>query len=184
MNEREKVPSMKTGAPSRTAGLAVLVIGLAIGAGLAFTLNYTYVVLNPRTITTTWTATSIVVITLPTIITSTTVYPQVRVTSTQCQHSGSQEYCQVVLKNSGNLGTATTGNCSLFFGAHSYEGYTGPTPASAMSPGAPQQLVPGTPVTTYCQATTDEAASAGAQVTGFVLLADGNDAFFSAIAIS
>ena len=175
---------MKTGASRRTAGLAILVIGLAIGAGLVFTLNYTYVVLRPRTITTTWTVTSIVVITLPTVITSTMVYPQVQATGTACQWGGSQEYCQVVLKNSGTLGTATAGNCSLFYGGRSYEGYTGPTAASAVSPGAPQQLIPASSVTAYCQVTNSEAAGAGVQVTGYVLLADGNDAFFSAIASS
>jgi len=160
------------------------VIGLAIGAGMVFTINYTYVVFTPRTITTTWTVTSIVVITLPTVITSTMVYPQVQATTAACQWSGPLEYCQVVLKNSGNLGTATTGNCSLFYGGRSYDGYTGPTPASAVSPGAPQQLIPAASVTTYCQATTSEAAGVGVQVTGYVLLADGNDAFFSAIASS
>jgi hypothetical protein len=169
---------------SRTAGLALLVAGLAIGAGLVFTLNYTYDVLTPRTITTVFTMTSIVVITVPGPIKTTTGYAEVQTAVTTCLWSGTHEYCEVVLTNSGNLGTATTGNCSLSYGGHVYPSYTGPTLKSAISPGAPQQLIPGGSPTTYCEAFTGEAAGAGAQVTGTILLANGADAQFSAVASS
>ena len=151
-------------------------IGLAIGAGLVFTLNYAYDVLTPHT------ATSIIVITVPTIITSTAVYAQIQATVTSCQWSGTHEYCEVVLENPGSLITATTGNCSLSYGSHTYAGYTGPTLGSAASPGAPQQLIAGGRTTSYCQASSGESAGAGEQVTGTILLADGGEAVFSAAA--
>jgi hypothetical protein len=175
---------LRARASSKTTGLALLVIGLTIGAGLVFTLNYTYEVLSPRTITTTWTETSIVVITIPTVITSTTVYVQIQASVTSCQWSGSHEYCEVVLKDSGNLGTATIGNCSLSYGSHTYAGYTGPTLTSAAPPGTPQQLVPGSSRTSYCQASSGGAAGAGTQLTGTVLLGDGAEVGFSADASS
>jgi hypothetical protein len=175
---------LRKGAPGKFVGLVLLFMGLAIGAGLVFTLNYTYDVLTPRTITTTWTATSIVVITIPTVLTSTTVYTQIQASVTSCQWGGSHEYCDVVLKNTGNLGTASTGNCSLSYGGHTYSGNTGPTLASATSPGAPQQLTPGVSRTTYCLASTGQAAGAGVQVNGSILLADGAVASFSANASS
>jgi len=175
---------LKPGGSNRAAGLAILVIGLVIGAGLFLTLDFTYDVLTPRTITTTWTVTSIVVITLPTVITTTTVYSRVNASATACQWSGSQEYCQVVLENSGSSGTATTGNCTLSYGGYSYEGHTGPTTASATPPGAPQQLIPGNSVTAYCQSVDGRAAGSGAQIIGFIPLADGTEASFSATASS
>lgn len=168
----------------KTVGLVLLVMGLVIGAGLVFTLNYTYDVLTPRTVTTTWTKTSIVVITIPTVITSTTVYVQIQAAVTSCQWSSSREYCELSLNDTGNLGTATTGNCSLSYGSHTYAGYTGPSLGSAASPGSPQQLIPGGSTTTYCQASNGVAAGAGRQVTGTVALADGGEAAFSAVASS
>ena len=166
----------------KSAGLALLVIGLAIGAGLVFTLNYTFDVLTPRTITTTWVETSFVIITLPATVTSSTAYAQISASVTTCQWSGSDEYCEVGLMNSGEAGTATTGNCSLTYGGKTYAGYTGPTLATAVSPGGPQQLIPGSNRTTYCQASTGGEAEAGEQVTGSIHLANGGEALFSATA--
>lgn len=173
---------MKKGASGRSVGLALLVIGLAIGAGLVFTLNYTYDVLSPRTYTSIWTKTSIVVITIPGPISTSTGFVQISASVTSCQWSGSHEYCEVTLTNSGSLGTATTGNCSLNYGNQTYKGNTGPTLGSASSPGAPQQLISEGSATTYCQASVGGAAVAGSQVTGMILLADGGQAIFSGTA--
>jgi len=169
---------LKAEGSRKTVGLALLVIGLAIGAGLAFTLSYAYGVLTPHTVT------SVVIITVPTIITSTAVYAQIQATVTSCQWSGTYEYCEVVLENPGSLVTATTGNCSLSYGGHTYAGYTGPTLGSAASPGAPQQLIPGGRAITYCQASSGESAGAGEQVTGTIPVGDGGEAVFSAAASS
>lgn len=166
----------------KSAGLAILVIGLAIGAGLVFTLNYTYDVLTPRTITTTWTETSFVVVTIPGTLTSTTYFAQIQASVLSCGWSGSSEYCEVSLINSGNLVTSTTGNCNLTYSGQTNRGYTGPTLDSAASPGAPQQLVPGGTVGTYCQASSGGAAEAGAAVTGSIVLAYGVEAVFSGTA--
>jgi hypothetical protein len=166
----------------KSVGLAILVIGLAIGAGLVFTINYAYDVLTPRTITTTWTLTSFVVITIPGTITSTSSTAQIESGVTSCGWSGSSEYCEVSLSNTGTLVTATTGNCNMTYEGQTYRGYTGPTPGSASSPGAPQQLIPGKSVTTYCQASNGGKPVAGTQVTGTVFLADGGEAAFSGVA--
>ena len=162
----------------RSVGLTLLVIGLVIGAGLVVSLNYVYDFLTPRTVTTTWVETSFVIMTMPGTTNSITVKVQVHANVTSCQWSGSNEYCEVALTNSGNLGTATTGNCSLTYGGQTHAGYTGPTLVGAISPGAPQQLIAGNTRTTYCQASAGGAAGAGDQVTGLILLADGTGAAF------
>jgi hypothetical protein len=171
-------------AAGRSAALALLVIGLAIGAGLVFTLNYTYDVLTPRTITTTFVVTSFVILTMPALNTSTSGFVQIQASTTTCQWTGSHEYCEVDLRNSGNLVTATTGNCSMIYRGNTLAGYTGPTLATATAPGGPQQLIPGTTRTAYCQASTGGAAGAGTQVTGTILLANGGEAIFSGNATS
>jgi hypothetical protein len=176
---------MRVGASGRSAGLALLVAGLAIGGALTFTLSYVYGVLTPRTETTTVTVNSIVIITVPTVITSTNSgYVQVDANVTSCQWSGSHEFCEVTLHNVGTLDTATSGNCSLNYGSYTFNGFTGPTRLSAASPGAPQQLIPGGTTTSYCQASAGEAAGAGVQVTGSIFLADGADALFTGTASS
>jgi len=169
---------LKAEGSRRTVGLALLVIGLAIGAGLVFTLNYAFDVLTPHTVT------SVFVITVPTTITSTAVYAQIQATVTSCQWTGSHEYCEIVLENPGDLVTATTGNCSLSYGGHTYTGYTGPTLGSAASPGAAQQLIAGGKATAYCQASSGEPAGAGEQVIGAIPLTDRGEAVFSAGASS
>ena len=175
---------MKTKVSGKTTGLILLVFGLIIGAGLVFTLNFTYDVLTPRTITTTWTMTSFVVLTVPGPVTTSTGYVVIQVSVASCVWSGSREYCEMVLNNSGTLGTATTGNCTMSYGTHTYEGYAGPTTTFASSPGAPQQLPPGSSRTTYCQTSAGVAAGAGAQVTGSVILAGGASVEFAATASS
>ena len=172
-------------ATTKAAGLAILVMGLAIGAGLTFTLSFAYGVISIHTVTTTYIETSIVVITVPTFIsTTTTASPRIQVSAASCEWGGAHEYCDVVLSNPGNLGTATTGNCSLTFGGQTYAGYTGPSEGSAVSPGYSQQLVPGGSPTVYCQASAGGAAGGGAQVTGSILLATGGDVPFNATASS
>ena len=173
---------MSKGVSGKSTGLALLVIGLVIGAGLVFTLSYTYDVLTPRTVTTTWVETSFVIITIPAPINSTASHAQIEASVTACQMSGSHEYCEVALTNSGDLGTATSGNCSLTYGGQTYAGYTGPTLATATAPGAPQQLISGATRTAFCQTSTGVAAGAGTQVTGSIFLADGNEAGFVGIA--
>ena len=173
---------MSKGASGKSAGLALLVIGLAIGAGLVFTLNYTFDVLTPKTITTTWVETSFVTLTIPATTNSTSSHAQIEAILTSCQRSGSQEYCEIALTNSGSLVTATSGNCSLTFGGQLHEGYTGPSLATATAPGAPQQLMPEATRSTFCQASNGPAAGAGTQVTGTILLADGDELGFAGTA--
>ena len=173
---------MQKGRSGKTVGLALLVIGLAIGGGLTFTFSYAYGVLSERTVTVTSTLTSFDIITIPTIITTTVGYAVVQANLTQCQGSGSGEYCEVVLTNTGSLLTATAGNCSLTYGGQTNGGYTGPTPDSAVSPGVPQQLIPGGTRVTYCVTANVGAAAPGAQVTGAIFLASGGKAFFSGAA--
>ena len=173
---------LSRGVSGRSVGLTLLVIGLVIGAGLVVSLNYVYDFMTPRTVTTTWVETSFVILTMPGTTNSTIAKAQVQANVTSCQWSGSHEYCEVALTNSGNLVTATMGNCSLTYGGQTNAGYTGPTLASAISPGSPQQLIPGSTRTTYCQASVGGAADAGAQVTGSILLTDGTRAAFSGTA--
>ena len=173
---------MKREGSRKRAELALLAIGLAFGAGLTVTLGFTYDVLTQRTVTTTYTMTSFVVITVPGTVTTTALYAQIQASVVSCLWSGSDEYCEVTLTNSGNLMTATDGNCSLTYSGQTYAGHTGPTLNSSASPGAPQQLIPGKSVAVYCQASSSGIAAAGAQVTGSISLSDGGAAVFSGTA--
>ena len=175
---------MKKERSIKTAGLVLLVAGLAIGAGLTFTLSYAYGVLTPRTLTTTETVDKIVVITVPSVVSTTSGSAVVAANATSCQSSGGNEFCEVSLVNSGTAGTATTGNCSLTFGGHTYVGYTGPTRSSAVPPGAAQQLIAGGSADVYCQASAGGAAGSGTEVTGNIALTDGVAATFSKTASS
>ncbi|HXX72938.1 MAG TPA: archaellin/type IV pilin N-terminal domain-containing protein, partial [Candidatus Acidoferrales bacterium] len=50
---------------------------------------------------------------------------QVQASVTSCvQNAGGDELCNLVLTNSGNANTATTGSCSLTFGGKTYAGTT------------------------------------------------------------
>ena len=157
-------------------------MGMAVGAIVSLSVTYAEGGLGARTYTTTifFTTVSIYTIYTPSEVS----YAQITATVTSCQWGGSQEYCQVVVSNSGNLGTATTGTCVLNYGSNAYSGYTGPSLASAVSPGAPQQLVPGGSLTVYCQASAGIAAGAGTPMMGDFALADGGQAVFSANATS
>jgi hypothetical protein len=157
-------------------------MGMAVGALVALTVTYADGGLGARTFTVTRTFTTISLFTV--YVPSTALYAQITTTVTACQWSGSLEYCQVVVSNTGSLGTATTGQCVLNYGSHAYAGYSGPTLASAVSPGSPQQLLPGGSATVYCQASGGVAAGAGAQLTGTLTLSDGGEAIFSVNATS
>ena len=163
---------------SATTGVALIVIGMVIGVVVAFTVTYAEGGLGARTYTVLVTLTSVSVSTVFT--SSGPSSALISATVTTCQWNGSQEYCEVDVSNSGNLGTATIGQCTMTYGGHAYTGYSGPTLPSAVSPGLPQQLIPGGSVTVYCRGSGGEAAGAGTPLIGGFPLADGRQAFFSA----
>lgn len=167
---------------SANTGVALIVIGMVIGAGVALTVTYAEGGLGARTSIITRTFTSVSIVTMFT--TSQVLYAQITSTAIACKWNGSQEYCQVTISNSGNLGTATTGLCTLTYGGHAYAGYTGPTLATAVSPGLPQQLIPGGSVGVYCRGSGGEAAGAGVQILGTFPLANGGQTIFSVNATS
>jgi len=79
------------------------------------------------------------------------------------------EVCNLILTNSGNANTATTGSCSLTFAGHTYTGTT-----------AVVTVTSGTSAAAVCTAGTAADPGTGAQVTGSVILANGGNALFSA----
>jgi len=107
---------------------------------------------------------------------------RVQASATNCSWNGANEVCTLILTNSGNANTATTGSCQLSYGgaAKSGESSNVNPPVAAVV----QAVNAGTPVTTYCMALTGLAAGAGAQVTGSLVLANGGNALFSASASS
>jgi len=167
---------------SPNTGVALIVIGMAVGAVVSLTVTYAEGGLGARTFTTTSVFTTVSLYTV--YVSSEVSFAQITATVTTCQWGGSQEYCEVVVSNTGNLGTATTGLCVLNYGGNAYAGYTGPSLATAVSPGGPQQLVPGGSRTVYCQASAGVAAGAGTPLMGDFALADGGQAVFSTNATS
>jgi hypothetical protein len=170
---------MRKAMSNQMAGIALLIMGIAIGMGLVFVTTH----LNggpttTRTVTVATTATHILIITQTVSAVQTVSYAPVSATVVTCQWNGAQEYCEMILSNAGNTNTATTGECSLTYGGQTFSGYTGPTIASAVSPGTPQQLVSGGSPTVYCQALGGGAAGPDVQVTESVLLANGADVMF------
>jgi hypothetical protein len=169
---------------NQAAGIALLAMGIIIGVSLVFVTTHLSAGVAPQTVTVTATATHILIITQTVSVVETVSYVHVSATVDSCQWGGTREYCEVVLSNSGNANTATTGACSLTYGGQTFSGYTGPTLASAVSPGTPQQLIPGDSPTVYCQATGGGASGAGVQVAGSVLLVNGDSVMFSTTASS
>jgi hypothetical protein len=167
---------------NQASGIALLAMGIVIGVSLVFVTTHLSAGAAPRTVTTT--ATHILIITQTVSVVQTVSYVHVSATVDSCQWGGTREYCEVVLSNSGNANTATSGTCSLTYGGQTFSGYTGPTLGSAVSPGAPQQLVPGDSPTVYCQGTGGGAAGAGVQVEGSVLLTNGDSVVFLTTALS
>ena len=162
---------------SRARGALLLIVGLALGAGLVFVStyvsggNHTETVTSLSTITTTTTAT----------VTQTpggfSVTAQVEASVNECNYngiSGGAEACQVVLTNSGNLSVSTTGSCSLTYGGGTYAGI--------LSGGG--TVAPGSSLTVVCASASSTGAGAGVQVTGSISLSDGGMAVFSGTASS
>jgi len=101
---------------------------------------------------------------------------------TNCSWNAANEVCTLILVNSGNANTATTGSCSL-----SYKGTTNSGESSGVNPPvAPvaQAVNSGATVTVYCMGLTGAAAGAGTQITGSVILSNGANTLFSATAFS
>jgi hypothetical protein len=175
---------MRTAMSGEATGAALLIVGLVIGAGLVLVVTYVNGGPTPRTVTVTTTETTILVYTLTNTFRTTASFVTVTATVTSCQWSGTHEYCEIVLSNTGNSNTATTGNCSMSYGSKTYVGYTGPTLASSVSPGAAQQLISGGSATVYCQASSGEAAGSGVMVNGTLSMGYGGVALFSGSASS
>jgi hypothetical protein len=78
------------------------------------------------------------------------------------------------LTNSGNANTSVTASCSLTFGGHTLAGTTSAQPTVPSGGTASVNCVG--------PATAGDFATAGSQVTGAVILANGGNALFSAVA--
>ena len=99
---------------------------------------------------------------------------RVQASVTSCvQVAGPLEQCNILLTNSGNANTATTGSCSITFGGTTHAG----TIASGGTITAGSTLAGVT-----CTNTAGGAATAGSQITGSVILTNGGNALFSASA--
>jgi len=108
---------------------------------------------------------------------------RVQASVTNCSWNGSNEVCTLILTNSGNANTQTSGSCQLTYGGGAKAGESSNVnpPVSAVV----QTITAGTTSTTsYCMALTGAAAGAGVQVTGSVVLANGGNALFAATASS
>ena len=104
---------------------------------------------------------------------------QVQASVTSCTQvgagAGTGETCALVLTNSGNANTATTGSCSLTYGGHTWVGVIG---VATLTAGASNNAL-------ACDAhgaATQVGATSGSQVTGAVILANGGNALFSGTA--
>ena len=102
---------------------------------------------------------------------------RVQASVTSCNYNGltaGAEACQVVLTNSGNANTAATTSCSLTYGGATHVAVWSNTGVIAS----------GTPVTGTCSYTVavGGSATAGSQVTGSIILNNGGNALFSAVA--
>jgi len=108
---------------------------------------------------------------------------RVQASVTNCSHDGTTgEDCQVILTNSGNANTATTGACSMSFGGSTYSGHVADTVAHAIAgTNGVQPANAGSSPAYFCDVPNNQATS-GQQVTGSVILANGGNALFSAVA--
>ena len=95
---------------------------------------------------------------------------QVQASVTSCTYTAPNEVCSLVLTNSGNAATSTTGSCSLTYGGTTY---TGTTATGAVGVGT---------TAASCTVGGSHDPGAGVQVTGTVILANGGNALFSATA--
>jgi flagellin-like protein len=100
---------------------------------------------------------------------------QVQASVTNCTYAGTIVTCNLVLTNSGNANTAATGSCSLTYGGATYAASTAATTITAGK---------SAPVACATAAGTAPDPTAGVQITGSVILANGGNALFSATASS
>ena len=87
--------------------------------------------------------------------------------------SGTPEVCTIGLENIGTANTALSGTCTLTFGGTSYAGVAAITSGS---------LNGGSSAVTTCTGPAGSHATAGSQVVGSILLTNGADVLFSAVA--
>jgi len=108
---------------------------------------------------------------------------RVQASVTSCAHDGATgEDCVVVLTNSGNANTATAGACTLTFGGASYSGHVADTLAHAIAgTNGVQPINSGASPTYFCDVVNNQ-ANTGQQVTGSIILGNGGNALFSAVA--
>jgi len=105
---------------------------------------------------------------------------RVQASVTNCSWNTANEVCTLILVNSGNANTATTGSCSLTYKGATYGGES----SNVNPPVAPvsQAVNSGGSPTVYCMGLTGAAAGAGTQITGSVILSNGGNALFSGTA--
>jgi len=102
---------------------------------------------------------------------------RVQASVTACNYNGivaGDEACTIVLVNSGNANTATTGSCSMTA--------LGTTHAGVVGGGG--TVTAGATLTITCGYVAAAQLGGGVQVTGSVILANGGNALFSATATS
>jgi len=111
-----------------------------------------------------------------------TAQVQASVTSCVASTVANQEDCTLILTNSGNAATSTTTACSLTFKGATYSGYVSVAGNAAVGASI---AVPVGSTSAHCtSAGAPAAAGAGVQVTGSVVLTNGGNALFSAVASS
>jgi len=107
---------------------------------------------------------------------------QASVTNCSLSTVANQEDCTLILTNTGNAATSTTTACSLTFKGATYSGFV--SVAGNAVAGA-SIAVPVGSTTAHCTSSGAPAsAGAGVQVTGSVILTNGGNALFSAVASS
>jgi len=102
---------------------------------------------------------------------------RVQASVTACNYNGivaGDEACTIILTNSGNSNTATTGSCSITVLGTTHTGVIG----------GGGTVTAGNTLTITCGYVAAAGVGAGVQVTGSVILANGGNALFSATASS
>jgi len=106
-----------------------------------------------------------------------TATARVQASVTSCNYNGivaGDEACTIILTNSGNSNTATTGSCSMTALGTTHTGVVG----------GGGTVTAGNTLTITCGYAVGAGIGAGVQVTGSVILANGGNALFSATASS
>ena len=102
---------------------------------------------------------------------------RVQASVTSCSYAAGVETCNIVLTNSGNANTYPTASCSLTYKGATYGGATAPS-------GSANPVPSGSTLAVTCAVTTATSAGAGTQVTGSIIMGNGGNALFSAVATS